>query len=236
MHNWDLRRFRNDLSIFIGLINDSNIKGDFSNLEEILLKLDDSDNSSYKLQNICFFINSGVKGTLPNNLTNYQLFLENEIMLKYDLQEDNDPIYRFKFDLNINAYMNSKQDGTCYRSNWHLDQHYSTDVTKNTHPTYHFHFGGKKIDRNIQTGELAILKAPRIPHPPMDIFLGFHFILSNFYNTKIEPIKSLIENYEYQEIIKRAQKRLWTPYFGAFVSTNNHNDFTVSNIFPLFMN
>ena len=37
------------------------------------------------------------------------------------------------------------------------------------------------------------------------------------------------------EIIKRAQERLWSPYFKAFDSTNTHQDFTMSNLFPLYI-
>ena len=83
---------------------------------------------------------------------------------------------------------------------------------------------------------MGILANPRIPHPPMDIFLGFNFIINNFYNRKdYDFVENMSQDYNYQMIIKRAQDRLWQPYFKAFDSANTHNDFTINRVFPLYI-
>ena len=235
MVSWNLGTFRNDLSIFIKLIEDEEVTGDFSGLKSILDILDSKTLIEYKLENLCFFISGSVAGAKPDNLTYFQIYLDNMLMAKETLDPSLDPLYCYSLDINIHAFKSKSSTAKSYCSSWHLDKHKSGDTTKYTHPTYHFQFGGKKME--LIDEELSVLSCPRIPHPPMDIFLGFHFILGNFFNNKKYGfVNSLLGNYEYQQIIKRAQERLWTPYFGSYNSSNTHNDFTFKNVFPLYIN
>jgi len=235
MDSWSLRNLRQDLSKFLEIIQDYQI-GDFSTLYNFQGKMESLDSFEYSL-NIIFHLNKRISGTIPENLNKYRISLDNTITLNENDFTINDNIDKYLFELNIDAFANKDDaDGESYKSCWHLDKHKEDgEEPKYTHATYHFHFGGKHIE-GIDTGALSIFSSPRLPHPPMDIFLGFHFIISNFYSTKeFYFVDELLQNYDYQQIIKRAQERLWTPYFKAFDSTNIHQDFTMNKLFPLYI-
>jgi len=235
MDNWSLRLFRNDLSKLIEIIEREHIAGDFGSLRTVLEALNGKAIIEYELEGICFHINGRMQGTLPENINYYQIYFDNLLKIKHDLVVNSDPLGCYSLDILIDCYANSTTQTKAYCSSWHLDKHNVNDNTKYTHPIYHFQFGGRKME--LITDEFSVLSSPRIPHPPMDIFLGFHFIISNFFNSRQYPfVNTIFEDYEYQQIIKRAQKRLWNSYFGAFNSSNVHNDFTFKNVFPLYLN
>lgn len=233
MNSWDLRTFRNDLSIFLDLICiKQEIPGDFSKLWSLTENLYSS--FKYDLAPIIFNINGSVSGCYPANLNRHIIYFENSIRIKETLIENEDFLLDYKFELKMDSYIEG--DEKPYKTAWHHDKHEESDEPKYTHPTYHFHFGGRYL-KGVDTGALSIMSSPRLPHPPMDIFLGFHFIISNFYSSKEFPFVSELKGkYEYQQIIKRAQERLWKPYFKAFDVTNTHQDFTMSKLFPLYIN
>lgn len=236
MDNWSLKNFRSDLSKFLDLISKYSI-GDFSQLYDLLGKIDSLDTIEYELSNVAFYIDKRIAGTIPIELNKYQIFFENTLIVEKVFDPTKDFLKIYKFELNIDSYISTENgNGKCYKNCWHLDKHIDSSEPKYTHPTYHFHFGGEYIN-SLNTGDISIFSNPRLPHPPMDFFLGFHFIISNFYSSKEYPfVKELKGNYDYQMIIKRAQKRLWEPYFKAFDLTNTHQDFTINKIFPLYLN
>ena len=235
MNNWDLRVFRNDLSIFIGLLNSNSVTADCTVLTTILNELDQKSLIEYKLENFAFYVNGSIAGTIPANLHYCQIFLDNMLMVKDPFDPTTDPLFAYTLDFNINVYKNSNLNQKAYTSSWHLDRHPNTQNVKYTHPTYHFQFGGKKLE--LIDPDMSVLSCPRIPHPPMDIFLATHFIISNFFNNKqFGFVNTLLADYDYQQIIKRAQNRLWKPYFGAFDSSNSNTDFTIGKLFPLYLN
>ena len=73
MNSWDLRDFRNDLSIFIGLIKEKRVTGDFSDLDTLLTDIDDKDLIEYNLENIVFYIRGVIIGTVPDELNYCQI-------------------------------------------------------------------------------------------------------------------------------------------------------------------
>ncbi|MFA5297157.1 MAG: hypothetical protein WC389_03010 [Lutibacter sp.] len=234
MNSWDLRNFRNDLSIFVKLIEDNGVTGDFSDLTALLSEIDDKQLVEYSLENIIFHVKGFIKGAVPNDLNYCEIHLNHMLMCKETLDFELDPLYRYIFDISISSFKSETSTEKAYYSSWHHDRHPNNQNVKYTHPTYHFQFGGKKME--LIDDEMSVLSCPRLPHPPMDIFLGFHFILSNYYSNKaFSFVNSLLEDIDYQNIIKRAQQRLWTPYFKAFDSTNTHQDFTMNKIFPLYL-
>lgn len=235
MDSWSLKNLRDDLSKFLGLIQDYQI-GDFSSLYTFLGKMESLESFEYRIIDIIFNLNKRISGTMPEDLNKYKISLDNTIFLNENDCSKNDNIDEYLFELNIDAFVSTQfEDGKPYKSCWHLDKHIDGAKSKYTHPTYHFHYGGEYIE-GLDTGDLSVFSSPRLPHPPMDIFLGFHFIISNFYSAKDFPfVDELLNNTVYRKIIKRAQERLWTPYFKAFDSTNTHKDFTMSNIFPLYI-
>ena len=235
MISWDLRSFRNDLSRFIALIDHHNVTGDFQNLRDMCTDLNSKELLEYEVKDICFHIRGPIAGTQPDNMNYFQLKFSNMLMVKDNLTLDEDPLFGYYLDLYIEAYKTEQNSTKSYCTSWHLDRHFNTQNVKYTHPTYHFQFGGKKME--LIDEEMSVLSCPRLPHPPMDVFLGFHFILSNFFNNRnFQFVNSLLEDYDYQEIIKRAQERLWTPYFKGFNLANTHQDFTINKMFPLYIN
>ncbi|PAM94654.1 hypothetical protein B4N84_11815 [Flavobacterium sp. IR1] len=234
MNSWNLRNFRNDLSIFVELIKNNNVTGDFSNLDDLLLVIDNKECIEYNLENIIFHIKGMIKGTVPNDLNYCEIHLNHMLMCKDNLDIVQDPLYRYIFDMSISLFKNEQATKKAYYSSWHHDRHLDTQNVKYTHPTYHFQFGGKKFE--LIDEEMSVLSCPRIPHPPMDIFLGFHFVLSNYFDNKRFPfVNALLQDEDYKKIIIRAQDRLWTPYFKAFDAGNTHQDFTFNKLFPLYI-
>ncbi len=222
--------------MFLELISEYQI-GDFQKLYTFQGKLENLDYFEYDIKDIIFNLNKRISGTMPETLNKYKISLDNTISLNKKDVALNDIVENYLFELNIDSYASTEdEDGEPYKNCWHLDKHIDSTDPKYTHPTYHFHFGGEFLE-GIDTGGLSIFSSPRLPHPPMDIFLGFHFIISNFYSSKDYPfVNELKGNYDYQQIMKRAQERLWTPYFKAFDSTNTHQDFTINKLFPLYIN
>lgn len=234
MDSWNVRNFRNDLSTFIKLIEDNGLTGDFSDLTSLLSDIENKDVIEYSLENLIFHIKGVIDGTVPHDLQYCLVHLNHMLMCKDFLDCEFDPLYKYCFDISISSFKSETSTTKGYYSSWHHDRHPNTENVKYTHPTYHFQYGGKKME--LIDDEMSILSCPRIPHPPMDIFLGFHFILSNFYNNrKFSFVNSLMNDIDYQNIIKRAQERLWTPYFRAFDTTNTNQDFTMSKLFPLYI-
>ena len=98
------------------------------------------------------------------------------------------------------------------------------------HPHYHFHAGGNFLKEKAP-GSLLQLSSPRLPHPPMDIILAVNFIICNFFSTKEAKFKQemkILDDEDYQNLISRAARRLYTPYFEEI-----HNDVTNSEFMPL---
>ncbi|WP_340152677.1 hypothetical protein [uncultured Marivirga sp.] len=236
MDNWSLRNFRQDLSKFLELIRDYQI-GDFDSLYSLQGKIDSLDSFKYEIKDIVFNLNKRISGTMPETLNKYKISLANTISLVNKDYTKNDIVDKdYLFELNIDSFVSTgESDSKPYKNCWHLDKHIDSSEPKYTHPTYHFHFGGDYLE-GLDTGDISIFSSPRLPHPPMDFFLGFHFIISNFYSARDFPfVNELKEKYEYRQIIRRAQERLWTPYFKAFDSANTHQDFTINKIFPLYL-
>ncbi|KFC35507.1 hypothetical protein HZQ67_04090 [Elizabethkingia anophelis] len=238
MECWEIREFKNDLDILISLVEKYKIPCEVTKVHDLLGKFYEINNFEYSLRNITFKINKKIAGSQPD-MEEYYIFFNNDISTIVEKQIDKDCISSFLFEINIEGHISTRMD--TLKSCWHLDKHIESEdgndgIPKFTHPSYHFQFGGEFIEK-CDKGELGILANPRIPHPPMDIFLGFNFIINNFYNRRdYSFVEAILNNYDYQQIIKRAQDRLWHPYFKAYDSINNHNDFTINRVFPLYIN
>jgi len=235
MKCWELRTFRNDLSMFIKLLDDHGVTGDFSGLSTMLTDLDTKSVVEYEIKNLAFYITGTIAGTLPSNQHYCQIFLDHMLMVLNPLVATVDPLYAYNLDFNISLYSSANMAKKAFTSSWHLDRHPNAQNVKYTHPLYHFQFGGKKLE--LIDPDMSVLSCPRIPHPPMDIFLATHFILSNYYSNKqFAFVNGLLAEHDYQVIIKRAQQRLWEPYFKAFDAGNTNTDLVVGKLFPLFLN
>jgi len=238
MDCWNVRELKNDLQLLIDLIEKYKIPCEVKTIHDFMGKFYSVDNFEYSFNDIVFKINKTIAGSQPE-MEEYYVFFNNILCTLEEKITNVDCISNFLFEINIEGHISDRHE--TLKSCWHLDKHIESDdgsdgVPKFTHPSYHFQFGGDFI-RDCEKGDLGILANPRLPHPPMDIFLGFNFIINNFYNRKdYEFVNNILQDYDYQVIIKRAQERLWMPYFKAFDTSNTHNDFTVSKIFPLYIN
>lgn len=175
-----------------------------------------------------------MSGTVPYNLDTVTIFFE--MQCEFDMSLDitvNDRIKKgYQFQIEIQG---SNSEGIHYNA-WHLDKDIREEkdnAPKVSHPSYHFQAGGDKLE-DKPVSNAVFLGAPRLPHPPMDVILGMHFILSNYCSRKDYPfLNQLFNNPDYEDIIDRAQERMFKPYFQAFKDGNVHEDFTLDKVFPL---
>lgn len=102
------------------------------------------------------------------------------------------------------------------------------------HPLYHFQYGSDELleDEYFDPGHVLFIKAPRLMHPPMDIVLAIDFVLGNFYSKEKEEIINLHNDTDYTDVVNRAKKRFWRPYYLGLSSnfTTNFTFVSESNI------
>lgn len=237
MSNWTLINFARDLAILNRLISKYDLPIDKSSLEGLDAKLQSSSSLNFSVQDIEFCVYESMAGTIPIGISMYSIYFshtccidETKDYLKYDPFVNHTG---YSFQINMVGF---KDGGDSYHSWLHLDRHIQGGgPTKMCHPFYHFQFGGNEMESK-ETGELMLMASPRIAHPPMDLFLGIHFVLDNYFNKTSHPkIVDLMHDDDYRTIMMNAQKRLWIPYFNAFSNPVSHNDYTIQNVFPLFL-
>ena len=220
-----LKKYKFDDSNIMELYRIENIIG-------LSQKQNNNINLTYDFNGIVFNIsNSGMKAKpTPKAIS---VIIDSKYVLKETMNATNDIFSSYEFQLYIKGYTDENDKDKFNFFCWHLDREPYTDGNL-IHPYYHFHAGGKKIG-DYKCGDLFMISSPRIPHPPMDIFLAIHFVILNFFHSKdfIEQRK-ILEDDNYILIIERAQKRVLDPYFATFNGTS-HADYSVKNLFPLYV-
>jgi len=229
---WTMDSFRHDLKQFIACLDKHAIKVERYTLDTLLHQIHKRQDFDITLPDLVFRIDKKISGTNPNEVGRYVISLSHECCLDAARHQakTQDHITRFAFDIYIRAFVGSKE----HHFAWHLDQQIPSATTKTTHPVYHFQAGGSAIE-NVNSGDLVILGAPRIPHPPMDIFLGVHFVLNNFYSTTDYPeVKRLFNDDDYLDVLRNSQTRMWASYFTAYApGVPQHQFYTRKSVFPL---
>lgn len=238
MINLDKRLFINDIDTLVRRIKkfkvDTHIE--INTLTDLKSNLQYSKDFNVTFDNLAFNIKKKVSGTIPPDVKAYSIYCTHNCLFDTSInQNESDHISSYALQIDITGYGESSKE---YNFSWHLDKNIvkeGDNIPKFTHPYYHFQAGGNELE-NKDSGELLLLGAPRIPHPPMDIFLTFHFIINNFFSSKDYTfVKELLEDYDYQQIIVRAQNRMWEPYFNGYNKDSKHGDFNRNNVFPLFI-
>lgn len=224
--------FRHDLAQFIRCLDRHAVQVEHYTLHALLARIHKRTDFDISLPDLVFKIDKSIAKTNPVGVERFVVSLSHECSLDATRHSAKvqDHITRFAFDIHIRAY----KGGTEHRFAWHLDQQISSPTTKTTHPVYHFQAGGSAIE-SVSPGDMVILGAPRIPHPPMDIFLGVHFVLNNFYNTTDYPeVMRLFNDDEYLDVLRNSQTRMWDSYFTAYAPGKpQHQFYTRRSVFPL---
>jgi hypothetical protein len=240
MDYWKNLNIANDIKNYVKIIQSNGVDCLFN--PRVLLNIADSlrdvDYCEISKIEIDFYQRNPVSQTKPK-IRSFKISLINSLFsLPGADTKIQDPIIECSFDLIITGF--SDIDGEEFVNCWHLDKDIrkeGDEPHKYTHPLYHFQFGGKHLNAVDNTGGILLMGAPRIPHPPMDIFLAIHFVFKNYFNVKEEEyscLNKLYKDIDYQNILERAKKRMWYPYFDGLTLANNENrDINLENLFPL---
>lgn len=132
----------------------------------------------------------------------------------------NDPFSQYSFNIIVKGKnKNNSNSKLVYAI--HFDKHNLVEEKQGgkpnqVHPSYHFQFGGNKLEdgEKLDSGRALFLDAPRIMHHPMELILAIDFILSNFFPKIWNKIKL---DKTYQKILKQYQKDFILPYFKSIV-------------------
>lgn len=190
----------------------------------------------YSIGDLTFRISTSGMNPYPK-VAKLAVSIDANYSLQTEISARNDIFRTYSLELFIRGYAD-KTAGDADVSNffcWHLDREENT-IGDFIHPLYHLHAGGNQLkDGNIDAGGLVLIGSPRIPHPPMDIILAIHFVIQNFINNgDFEQKRKLLDDYDYQDVIERARKRVLDPYFQSIAGAN-HDSFTKQNLFPLYL-
>ena len=237
MEIWSRRNYLKDIKFLKEIISEYNVRGVFSGIDEIVesIETNDKDLIDYRLSNFSIHLKGAIARAQPGDLHFCKIELENRLEVKDVLNDNIDPLSRYTLDFKISLFKSEQDQTKEYCSTWHLDKEHRDLNFSYIHPYYHIQFGGKKheyLDPNM-----AILSSPRIPHPPMDLILAFHFIINNFVDRKIHSyVDEIAQDARYLRILNNSKERLWEPYFKGFSIENNHNDYKINKLFPLYNN
>ncbi|TAJ05812.1 hypothetical protein DMA11_22975 [Marinilabiliaceae bacterium JC017] len=237
---WDINQFREDLSEFNRLLTKYDIPVDTSSLFSMEGAFSSKNIISYNIKDIEFNIDQRISGTIPVGIECYKITLElvfevnEEIDCKIDDPFNCDGNYSLQIFIKGQMF-DSEEEIKDYFNCWHLDRHIEGgNDSKVSHPFYHFQNGGNELETLGIEGNSIFTGAPRIPHPPMDIFLAFHFIIMNFYNkSSFDFVEKLLKDDEYILIIERAQERMWKPYYSTY-NGGSHNSYSIEKLTPLY--
>lgn len=236
MDIWKNQFYIKDLEILQTLITKYEIEGNFKAIDDVIEDLRSKTFVDYEFSNLEFAVNGIIAGTLPKSETfSYCIVkLDNKVATTDPITPNIDNLHIYTLDFKIELYKSKFNREEPRYSSWHLDKERNPESCRYTHPYYHFQFGGKKLEY-IEDG-LGILSSPRIPHPPMDIILAFHFVINNFYNNRqFLFVKNILSDPDYIRILKNSQNRIWVDYFKAFHPKNSHLNYSLEKVFPLYL-
>lgn len=223
---------KNDLEELVSLIESEE---DFAKLidttpiQNAINNLASSKNCFYDIQNLSFDINKKIKKIHPD-VDKVTLIINNKV----HYQDNGGIIYIGDYNLDIVIYGYKNRDK--YQYCWHLDKHITKGNDRYSHPVFHFQAGGKLADISLNSPDTLYIGMPRVPHPPMDIFLVINFILANFYDKKVYKfVNSLLANERYCQLIKKAQSRIVDPYLKGIFDPKAHNDYNINTIYPTYI-
>jgi len=201
-----------ELRQIASILERSTVSGDFyainSATEQCKTNCPSGANSwGYEISKLIFRIDDQ-KHTQPKDILGLDLELSVSLTgICHNDDYDDDSIKSLAVDFVISG--KRANGGNCLCS-WHHDRHITGgDDPQFAHPHYHFQHGGHKMWGDVDFGSAMVFESPRIAHPPLDGILAIDYVLSNFCGNKW---RELLEDGEYVNLVKSAQKRLWRPY------------------------
>lgn len=235
MDIWKKANYIKDLKFLHEIILNYEVLGDFKGLVDLIEVIEKNTNDivDYNFSNFSIYLKGSIAGAVPKDLHYCKIDLENRLALKDSLNSNIDPLFKYTLDLKVSLYKSNRDTNKEYCSTWHLDREDREDNFSYVHPYYHFQFGGKKLE--YLDPNMAILSSPRIPHPPMDVILAFHFIINNFVDRKrFDYVDKIKTDPTYIRIITNSKKRLWISYFEGLSFSSQHDDYKIERLFPLY--
>lgn len=235
--SWEKEKYCQDLTKFAEVITKHDdtgyISGGLGALYRIAGQIQKGDSLRHEIEDVVLTIHKKISGTVPIEVRALSINIGCICDIDVNLDPNkHDIIKEYSLQLEIIGYTDEGQYLNC----WHLDKDIPPSnggIHNHTHPSYHFQSGGRRVEE-LNTGQLLLLGAPRLPHPPMDIFLAIHFVINNFFGkSDYIFLESLFDDPDYQDILARAKQRMFVPYFQAFKEGCTHQDFNVGKIFPL---
>lgn len=192
--------------------------------KDLSIRKDSPDVWGYNLQKLVFNNLEVPRGTEPSNVGTLTATLSVEIHEKdLGVKEVSNPIVinkasgaekKYNLSIEVSGLVENDTDINKVLSYWHLDYD-SNEENEYVHPDFHLTFGGKPMSK-IKLGDVLLLPAPRLPHPPMDAILGIDFIIRHF--IKKEKSNKILNDSQYKKAVKSSQERLWKPYMLATAS------------------
>lgn len=235
MDIWNRISYIKDVNFLKELIIENEIQGDFTGLNTVIESIENNqrDLVDYRLNNFSIYLRGAIAGAKPHEMNFCKIELSNRLALKDDLNTNIDPLFKYTLDLKISLFKSERSNVKAHCCTWHLDKEEQELDFSYVHPYYHLQFGGK--NHEYLDPEMAILSSPRIPHPPMDIILAFHFIINNFIDRKKHSyVDYILKDIRYLRILNNSKARLWEPYFNGFAPNSNHIDYKLNRLFPLY--
>lgn len=197
---------------------------DPSPLEDVLARFRRNivnNKSGYELSSLMFYKCESMSHIRPADIRPSKA-MPLEIKLGVSVSVDNDYSFNNIQSMCINIEYEAQREvvtfpgGVEVRKNktshgsWHLDYHSEKEQTSLAHPLYHFHHGGKKMYGHGDYGDVMILDAPRVAHPPLDLVLAIDFVISNFMEREWAVLSGVTE---YRSLLCKAQERWWKDYY-----------------------
>lgn len=186
----------------------------------------------YHLNHFAFHFQAPNK-SFPKSINTNHLVLELSVAIEGKCASRfGDPFEKLSVDIVVTSKQDAGEETNIL--SWHLDRHIaeSTDnESREVHPLYHFHYGGRRMYNLNSYGNTLLLSPPRLQFPPMDGILAIDFALSNFKPVEWRRLREQSENYS--KLIKEAQSLYWTPFFLSLVTTEELNDKQLKNSVPI---
>lgn len=208
----------NDLRVIAGVLRNSNLVRDpsplFSAASTCTHANPGRDQWEYKCVGLLFVIDnehlSKYRNTMPGNLREIEIELNvhagGRCRDRYSCEDPFDA-------LEVDCKIETRIQGVSYIGAWHLDRNQGNadEASRHfVHPCYHFQFGGRRLPRELEYGQLLFIEPPRLAHPPLDAILAVDFILTNYFPDTWRELR--LENQRYVRVITEAQHRCWRPY------------------------